>query len=339
MKILVPVEDPLFASALVEFISMHNWPVNTEFHVLHVVEPFLIDQVTQPAFAKLLSLSEAEIIHTGTRLVEDVSTELRKRLAGIQTSHELRVGRVVAEIMGTASRGSFDLIIAGSHGKGGFNRFLLGSVSLALASDAPCSVLLVKPQAEVLKKWDHISPNALSAMTLADFPLQAKDTKRLTKILVCVDNKDLSNKLIGFMSKHKWTHPARFRILSVVPPLKWLGFMPRPELESLHAELVESKRELVNVLAMKLKEHNHESEVDAGVLEAQPKQGIIEIAEKWNADLIVVGCHRKGNSERHTVGSVPLYLLSAANCSVLFLREEQKSVLSRDSSATAASLR
>ena len=42
-----------------------------------------------------------------------------------------------------------DLVVAGSHGKTTLERFLLGSVSHALVSHAPCSVEIVKaPTAE-----------------------------------------------------------------------------------------------------------------------------------------------------------------------------------------------
>jgi nucleotide-binding universal stress UspA family protein len=37
-----------------------------------------------------------------------------------------------------------DLIVLGSHGRRGFSRFLLGSVSEAVASHAPCSVEVIR---------------------------------------------------------------------------------------------------------------------------------------------------------------------------------------------------
>jgi nucleotide-binding universal stress UspA family protein len=42
-----------------------------------------------------------------------------------------------------------DLLVLGTHGQGGFERFLLGSVASDVLRTAPCSVLLVPPHATV----------------------------------------------------------------------------------------------------------------------------------------------------------------------------------------------
>ena len=39
---------------------------------------------------------------------------------------------------------SFDLVVAGSYGRKGLDRFLLGSVSHAIVHRAPCSVLVIR---------------------------------------------------------------------------------------------------------------------------------------------------------------------------------------------------
>jgi nucleotide-binding universal stress UspA family protein len=47
-------------------------------------------------------------------------------------------------ILEEARRWDADLIIVGSHGRRGFKRFLLGSVSEAVAMKAHCSVVVVR---------------------------------------------------------------------------------------------------------------------------------------------------------------------------------------------------
>jgi len=39
---------------------------------------------------------------------------------------------------------AFDLVVAGSHGRRGLDRFLLGSVSHSIVHRAPCSVLVIR---------------------------------------------------------------------------------------------------------------------------------------------------------------------------------------------------
>jgi nucleotide-binding universal stress UspA family protein len=51
-------------------------------------------------------------------------------------------------ILDEAEKWDADLIVVGSHGYRGWQRFLLGSVSQAIASHAPCSVQIVRLPAE-----------------------------------------------------------------------------------------------------------------------------------------------------------------------------------------------
>jgi nucleotide-binding universal stress UspA family protein len=57
---------------------------------------------------------------------------------------EVVVGRPAVAIIETAKRLGADLIALGSHGYRGFTRFMLGSVSYAVASHAHCSVEIVR---------------------------------------------------------------------------------------------------------------------------------------------------------------------------------------------------
>jgi nucleotide-binding universal stress UspA family protein len=54
------------------------------------------------------------------------------------------LGRPKEAIVDTAEQWPADLIVMGSHGRHGVGRFLLGSVSLSVLSQAPCSVAIVK---------------------------------------------------------------------------------------------------------------------------------------------------------------------------------------------------
>jgi nucleotide-binding universal stress UspA family protein len=51
------------------------------------------------------------------------------------------------EILAELERRPADLVIMGTHGRGGFDRFLIGSVASTVAREAPCSLLLVPPEA------------------------------------------------------------------------------------------------------------------------------------------------------------------------------------------------
>jgi nucleotide-binding universal stress UspA family protein len=67
-----------------------------------------------------------------------------ERETPLTLTSEVIVGRRAETIIETAKKWGADLVALGSHGYRGFTRFLLGSVSYAVASHAPCSVEIVR---------------------------------------------------------------------------------------------------------------------------------------------------------------------------------------------------
>ena len=59
---------------------------------------------------------------------------------------EVRVGDPREEILAQLSAKECDLVVLGTHGRGGFERFLLGSVAADVAGRASCSALVIPPR-------------------------------------------------------------------------------------------------------------------------------------------------------------------------------------------------
>lgn len=59
----------------------------------------------------------------------------------------VRVGEIREEILREIDAAPTDLLILGTHGRSGFERFLLGSVASDMASHASCDVLIIPPRA------------------------------------------------------------------------------------------------------------------------------------------------------------------------------------------------
>lgn len=60
------------------------------------------------------------------------------------------------------------------------------------------------------------------------------------------------------------------------------------------------------------------------ILRGSPEQAIVEEAENWGADLIVVGSHGYGFWERMFLGSVSNAIVQHAPCSVLVVRKSNR---------------
>jgi nucleotide-binding universal stress UspA family protein len=64
-------------------------------------------------------------------------------------------GEPRAEILRELEERSADLLILGTHGRGGMDRLVLGSVASTMARKAPCSVLVISPEAALEESRRH----------------------------------------------------------------------------------------------------------------------------------------------------------------------------------------
>jgi nucleotide-binding universal stress UspA family protein len=148
MRILLAVDGSEFGDAAVEEIASRPWPPHSEIHVISVIRlPFTPTTETQGLPDSYYSqLERAEREQAGSAVNRAIA-RLREggasRGTPLTLTGEVVVGRPAETIIETAEKWGADLITLGSHGYGGFKRFLLGSVSYAVASHAPCSVEIV----------------------------------------------------------------------------------------------------------------------------------------------------------------------------------------------------
>jgi nucleotide-binding universal stress UspA family protein len=63
---------------------------------------------------------------------------------GIPVVHMHAQGEIVREVLRMATERKVDLIVMGTHGRGGLSRLLMGSVAEQVMRKAPCPVLTVK---------------------------------------------------------------------------------------------------------------------------------------------------------------------------------------------------
>jgi nucleotide-binding universal stress UspA family protein len=63
---------------------------------------------------------------------------------GIHVSYRLARGDAAKEVLAVAPECKADLIVMGTHGRGGISRLLMGSVAEAVLRSAPCPVVTVR---------------------------------------------------------------------------------------------------------------------------------------------------------------------------------------------------
>ena len=154
MRVLITVEDELYGGAVVDFLASDGWAPGTMFKILHAVEPSYVgDRVTAVYGNDLQNEILKERTEYGQKLVAEIKDELQKKLGpDFPVETNVTIGRPHHVILHVAEDWKADMIAMGSHGRKGFSKFLLGSISLAVLSNANCSVIIVRLPGESKKE-------------------------------------------------------------------------------------------------------------------------------------------------------------------------------------------
>jgi nucleotide-binding universal stress UspA family protein len=143
MKILLAIDDSKFSEAATQAVITQVLPKTAEVQVLHVIEPLpAASGGLEGGYAVDWSAVTQEQRAEAESLVTRTAKKLRD--AGFQVTTAIESGNAKAVIIDSAAKWATDLIVMGPHGRKGLDRFLLGSVSEAVARHAPCSVQVVR---------------------------------------------------------------------------------------------------------------------------------------------------------------------------------------------------
>lgn len=140
-RILVSIDsDPIAAHAADVGADMARL-AGAELAFIHVIEPALVNAADTGIQPDVFVASARE---AARRMIEDFRKRLPAQTAALDF---VQIGNAAAEIVNAARDWPADLIVIGSHGRGGLKRALLGSVAEAVMRQAPCPVLVVRSKA------------------------------------------------------------------------------------------------------------------------------------------------------------------------------------------------
>lgn len=293
MRIVLATDGSKDSRAAAAYLKDLPLPPSTTVRIIAVVSlpVFALDVARLPEL-------KSSVLDRAQGVVEDARTALAPRGFAIETN--VAMGDPRAEIVRQAEEWRADLVVLGARGLGRVKRFLLGSVSDAVARQARCPVLVVKGQ-----------------------------RRKLGSVLVGMDGSEDSFQAVRFLRSFALPRQTKVRLLSVVERLRYPTTAPqalRGQLVRMLKELEAERRgELDKVLERAAAELDDTiTRVTRYTPTGNPAEEIVATANDFDTDLVVVGARGLGGMARVLLGSVSEKVLHHARCPVLIVKERPK---------------
>jgi len=293
MRVMIAVDASPVSEIVLQEALIRPWPVGTHFCLITVIDPFFFTRAPQ----LLIDAKEA-----GAKFLGEAAERLGK--AGWSTEVEVVLGNPRHAICENAEEWRADFLLLGSHGLRALERLAFGSTVRAVLRHAACSVEIVR---------------------------EAKGTTALgvhaKRILVATDGSEFSDAAVRSVAERPWPKDTEVMILSVPEFPLWLGQFPRFQLVQA-AELTEAALDAARDAVARAKETLRRSGLAITTRipaerDAPPKV-ILDEAQEWGADMIVVGSHGRRGFDRFALGSISEALALHAHCSVEVVRTPQR---------------
>lgn len=206
-------------------------------------------------------------------------------------------------IMDYAKKQDIDLIVMGTHGRRGFEHFLLGSVAEEVVRMASCPVLTIREQEQPQK------PEAIE------------------RILVPVDFSDPSKQALRYALELANTYQVKLQLLHVVEETIHPAFYVtgKSSIFEFIPDIKDKSRESLEQMVKEI--GGDDIEADFFVVEGRAARDITNFAKKNDIDFIVISTHGLTGIEHLLVGSVAEKVVRMASCPVFTVKTYGKSLI------------
>jgi nucleotide-binding universal stress UspA family protein len=298
-RILCPIDFSDASAHVIDQATAIAGYYRARILALHVYNPVFAPIPTLPPPAERVAQTEIERLQQRTQACFRTAID-----AGIDVDVAVDIGQPAVDILDRAAGLPANLIVIGTHGAGGFEHLLLGSVAEKVLRKATCPVLTVPPRA-----------HATSVL-----PFQ--------RLLCAVDFSDPSLAALALACSLAQESGAALTILHVIewpwiePPAPALGDLPVEQ----GAQLAEFRRYLEKTATSRLQTLIPETvqsrcAARSALRHGKPYVEILRTAEDVRADLIVIGVHGRNTAGMMLFGSTTNQVVRRAACPVLTLKQ------------------
>lgn len=263
--------------------------------VLHVAPTFDAIQVREGAIGDAINIVQP--MHREEVLEELGRAVDASKVAADDTTLAAEAGEPVATIVGQALSLPADLLVMGTHGRSGFDRLLLGSVTEKVLHKAPCPILTVPPHA----------------------PQKTQTDGTFSRILCPVDFSPSALQAFGFA-----VDLARQSGGSVIAlhAIEWLADDVRGHdqfnVQDFRQHLIDDAH--TRLRALIADQPHKKGGIEDVVVAGRAYRQVLETADGQAADLIVMGAQGLGGMGLRIFGSTTQQVVRAATCPVLTVR-------------------
>ncbi|HEX4783891.1 MAG TPA: universal stress protein [Candidatus Sulfotelmatobacter sp.] len=221
------------------------------------------------------------------RLQEFVKKHIHGEIRPELVVHE---GAAPDSILSFAQTRKTDLIVMGTHGRRGYDRVVLGSVTNRVMRRAPCPVLAVcKPSRDSSAAGE-----------------EPGHVHHLSRILFCTDFSENSERALDYAVSATVEYDAELTLLHV------LEDVPSPtKTEQAIATATERLNKLIP------QEGRRTLKIKTAVRVGKPYQQIIQLAQEAQIDMVVMGVRGRGALDLAVFGSTTYRVLQLGPCPVL----------------------
>lgn len=146
------------------------------------------------------------------------------------------------------------------------------------------------------------------------------------KVLLAVDGSPCNEAAVDEVASRPWPTGSQLKIVTAYElpppaPTPYAWAVPAEYFDELERAARTSAQAVLDAAAARLAASLDQSvQVTKGILSGSPRSAITEEANRWQADLIVLGSHGYGAWHRFLLGSVSQAVVSHAKCSVEVVR-------------------
>jgi universal stress protein A len=144
-KIVCPVDFSEFTEAILLYAVSIARTYGAELHLLHVI-PNLNYFTPYESF-----LTPENLVAIERNIEREVDKDFEKVSGKIDypVKKIVKTGVTFVEIIDYIKQEKIDLVVMGTHGRGGIEHILIGSVAEKVVRKSPCPVLTVRPRGKI----------------------------------------------------------------------------------------------------------------------------------------------------------------------------------------------